>query len=364
MQKTKKKIKASEETKKFNYMSAVKWLLLFISLMMTTLLILTLYNGTWGFGKWETSSVMSFSGSSSGPVGHGGAYYRTKQLIIAFLGGGTLAFAGTLLQKVTRNNLAEVSILGIGSINIMFIFAYIYVFKEQVFGGSIVAILLPFLTISASIIGTLFVWLISKSKRANKNTFVIIGIATQLLFEALSVIFVNPSKLQGKQGQNIWNTIKNYTMGQMRVDDGPGAHPIPYWLIWTAAVTVGLVIVAALLLRKKIDIYESSEESATALGISVGKLKFVIFMLVAVLAGVEATILGTVALLGIIAPSISKMIFKNRFGAMALGSFIIGGILVMLASFISTNLGTHLPPGILSTAIAVPYFIFLVLRGK
>ena len=88
------------------------------------------------------------------------------------------------------------------------------------------------------------------------------------------------------------------------------------------------------------------------------------FMLVAILAGVEATILGTVALLGIIAPSIARLMFKNKFTSMSIASFIIGGILVMLASFISTNLGTGLPPGILSTAIAAPYFIFLIVRGK
>lgn len=124
---------------------------------------------------------------------------RLKQAIIPIVGGGALAFAGILLQKTTRNNLAEVSILGIGSINIMFIFLYAYVFKGKLFDGSTVQQVLPIVTIFASLIGTLIVYLISKSKRANKNTFVIIGIALQLLFEALSVVFVNPTKLTNSE---------------------------------------------------------------------------------------------------------------------------------------------------------------------
>lgn len=78
-------------------------------------------------------------------------------MLITFFGGGALAFAGVLLQKITKNNLAEVSILGIGSINIMFIFAYIFIFKGDAFNGSITSSFLPVITIVASLIGTLII---------------------------------------------------------------------------------------------------------------------------------------------------------------------------------------------------------------
>lgn len=349
-----------------------KWFLLGATLTMTAFLVLAFYNGKWGFAPFTDSSQFDVDSSKysalanyiSGNkvIGEGGGILRTKQLIISFIGGGTLAFAGALLQKVTRNNLAEVSILGIGSINILFIFAYVFIFKDKVFANGVVGYLLPLVTLAASIIGTIIVWIVSRSKRANKNTFVIVGIAIQLLFEALSVVFVNPSKLEGKEGKEIWNTIKNYTMGQVRTSELQNG--VNWWLIILAAVIIGAVITIALFLRKKIDIYETSEESAKTLGINVKFLRLGIFIMVAILAGIEASILGTVALLGIIGPSISRLMFKNKFAPMAIGSFIIGGILVTLASFISTNLGTNLPPGILTTAIASPYFIFLILRGK
>lgn len=58
------------------------------------------------------------------------------QIMIAFFGGGALGLAGALLQKVTKNRLAEVSILGIGSINIFFIYIYAVILKDKAFAHS------------------------------------------------------------------------------------------------------------------------------------------------------------------------------------------------------------------------------------
>lgn len=356
-------------TKK-QWFELLKWSLLLGTIIIMALMILMFYQGNWGFGKLKDTSTDT-SGATGAfeellngkkTYGEGPGVLRWKQLLIAFGGGGALAFAGALLQKVTRNTLSEVSILGIGSINILFIFAYVFIFKDKVFGSGIEAAMLPIVTLTASILGTMLVWGVSRSKHANKNTFVIIGIASQLFFEALSVVFVNPTNLKGEEGKKIWNTIKSYTMGSIRTSENHDG--IPWWLIITASVLIGLTITIALFLRKKIDIYETSTETASTLGVNVKLLRLGIFLMVAVLAGIEATILGTVALLGIIAPSISRLIFKNKFAPMAIGSFLIGGQLVMCASFISTSIGANLPPGILTTAIASPYFIFLILRGK
>lgn len=339
--------------------TSVKWILLLISLSITAIITLMFYDGVWGLGKWSDGSKIDMHTHQVINDQPGPGQWRLKQLLITFFGGGALAFAGVLLQKITKNNLAEVSILGIGSINIMFIFAYIFIFKGDAFNGSITSSFLPVITIVASLIGTLIIWAVSRSKRANKNTFVIIGIALQLLFEALSVLFINPSKLGGNsESKKTWATIKKYTMGMLDTAD------TPFWLLIVVGIGIAAIITVAIVLRKKIDIYESSPALATTLGIRVERLRITIFVLVALLAGLEASILGTVALLGLIAPSIARLMFKNKFASLAIASFIIGGILVSTAGIVSINFGTELPVGILATAIATPYFIFLILRGK
>lgn len=317
-------------------------------------------NGKWlmGFGSWHTQSY------SGGSIGAGELQKRLLQVSIAFIGGGALAFAGTLLQKVTKNRLAEVSILGIGSINILFIYLYAKMVGVEAFGSGTMGILMPVLLIACSIFGTILIWAISRSKKSNKNTFVIVGIAIQLLAEAISVVVVNPSKV-AKGDEVVWNKIQAYTLGKVRNDIREvNGNSIPWWLIIAALVSIVLILFVAFMIRRKIDTYETSEEIAETSGINTKRLRLVIFILVALLAGIAAAVLGSIALLGIIAPSIARMIFKNRFFPLAIASFIIGGLLVTGASWLVMNLGWDLPVGILSTAIVIPYFLFLVIKEK
>ena len=352
----------------------IKWTSILIILGTISFLIMTYMKST-GFSffdKWTNSSSNSIFGGSS-KAGAGALQKSTMQVILAFVGGGALGLAGALLQKVTKNRLAEVSILGIGSLNILFIYIYATSLKEKAFGNTVWAALMPVFLIFVSIIGTLFVWMVSRSKKANKNTFVIVGIAMQLLVEALSVIIVNPTKLtkssgsggHSSEGKIIWGKIKGYTLGDIRNDIGNDkANATPWWLILLVIALVLVVFVTIFFIRRKIDTYETSEELAISTGINVKRLRLVIYLLVAVLAGGASAILGTVALLGIIAPSIARMLFKNRMWQMALASFFIGGIMVAAASFVSLNLELGLPVGILSTAIVIPYFIFLMVKEK
>lgn len=334
-----------------------------------------MYSKSLGFydgGTWETHSGSSIIVGNSTKTGVGILQTHTMQIMIAFFGGGALGLAGALLQKVTKNRLAEVSILGIGSINIFFIYIYAVILKDKAFSHSFWGYAMPVFLIVVSVIGTLIIWAISRSKRSNKNTFVIVGIALQLLVEGLSVIIVNPKKLTqagNKEGTAIWHRIQGYTLGKVRsgVEDSlqnADTNPVPWWLMILVVGIIIVVIGVVIFLRRKIDTYETSEELSTSVGINIKRLRLVIFLLVALLAGAASAVLGTVALLGIIAPSVARMLFRNKMLPLAISSFVIGGIMVGLASFISMQLEASVSVGILATAIVIPYFIFQMIKER
>ncbi|WP_156021866.1 iron chelate uptake ABC transporter family permease subunit, partial [Ureaplasma diversum] len=75
-------------------------------------------------------------------------------------------------------------------------------------------------------------------------------------------------------------------------------------------------------------------------------------------------LVGYVALLGVIGASVARLLFGNRTAVALFGAFLIGAILVSFALFISSNLNTNVPVGFLSTTIIVPYFMYLIIRGK
>lgn len=354
----------------------MKWFLIVLIGMSISFLVLTYLKSTGFtfFDRWKTSSVSdTILGGPGGELGPGPMQKHVLQILVTVLGGGALGVAGALLQKVTKNRLAEVSILGIGSLNILFIYIYVMALKGSAFGGTIWAYMMPVFLIIVSVVGTLFVWAISRSRKANKNTFVIVGIALQLLIEGISVVVVNPTKLnsttssggRASEGKRIWHKIQGYTLGDVRNDIGnETANYVPWWLIYLAAAVIVIVIVTIFFMRKKIDTFETSEELAISTGINVKKTRLVMYILVALLAGVSSAILGTVALLGIIAPSIARLLFKNKMFPLTIASFLIGGFMVEIASFVSLNWGFGIPVGILSTAIVIPYFIYLMIREK
>lgn len=353
-----------------------KWMLILNSLFFVSFLILTFTKSN-GFTFWDSWKISSFSSilhdtSNQQIEGAGPLQKHFMQILITLLGGGALGLAGLMLQKITRNTLAEVSILGIGSFNILFIYIYAFSLKSRMWNQSIWSHLMPIFLILVSILGTFFVWVVARSRKTNKNTFVIVGIAFQLLLEAISVIVVNPKVLlQDKtsritnENQKIWNRIKGYTLGEVKNDLGnTNTNFIDWWLILLVAFLVILILGIIFFIRKKIDTYEISEDLALATGIYVKRLKMLIYFLIAILAGAATAILGSVALLGIIAPSIARLLFKNRMWQASLASFLIGGIMVGGASFIALQLEAQVPVGILSTAIVVPYFLYLMWRGK
>lgn len=109
---------------------------------------------------------------------------------------------------------------------------------------------------------------------------------------------------------------------------------------------------------------EVNERLARSYGIRIELLRITIYGLIAILAGIEAAMIGTIALLGILAPNLASLIFGNRSSTNIFASFLIGGLLVLLASFISVNLATDIPIGFLSTAIITPYFIYMIIRYR
>lgn len=282
---------------------------------------------------------------------------RLKIILIAFFSGGSLAVAGSLLQKMTKNELADISIIGIGSINIIFIILYVLIFGKNVFGNGFSAAFLPVVTLIASLLATFIIWLFAKNDNAKNNKFIIVGIALQLLFEGLSVMLVNPTQKISKEQSELIAQIKKYTVGIIDAN-------IQWWLLIICISVTLILLIIIMFLRHKIDLIESSEELAQGLGINVTKMKKIIFTIVAILAATEAIMAGSIALLGILAPAIARKLFKNKTMYILPASFLIGGALVLIATYISVTLETQIPVGILSTTIIIPYFIYTIIRSK
>ncbi|ADX97914.1 iron ABC transporter permease [Mycoplasma suis] len=289
---------------------------------------------------------------------------RLWQYFLAMFSGGALGVAGLLLQKLTKNPLADISLLGIGSLNIIAISLYIFFqFDGEKASVPSLKVILPFISLAASLIGTCLIYFLSKNKK-NTQSFVISGISFQFFCEAISVAILSFVNSDRDQASQISREIANYSYG--RIPDLQDISAFPHWRIVTIisfiliTITVGLVW----LFRRELEIIELGDDYAISQGIQIEKLKKMFFVVIAVLAGLESALIGTISLLGIIAPHIAKFIFGNKASSNVLVSFICGALLVVLATFLSVNYGQNIPIGVLSTAIITPIFLFLILKQR
>ncbi|MCV3728241.1 iron ABC transporter permease [Ureaplasma miroungigenitalium] len=296
---------------------------------------------------------------------------RSKKAIMAVFSGGALAVAGLLLQKATRNNLADISLLGIGSLNIIIMSFYLLSVKSKIQSNGWEMQILPLIAFLASIVGSTIIYVLSRFGGLSSEKFIIVGIALSFLFEAISVVLANPNANGSnvnslsnmfKEAGTLDTTIKviqKYTYGII-----PNSNYIQWNIIIPSAVMILITLIPIWFLRRKIDLYETSEDLARTAGVNVERLRLIIYLLVAILAGTEAVMVGFVALLGVLGSNVAKQMFGNKTTYTMFGAFLIGSILVTSALFISSNLNTNVPVGFLSTTIVVPYFIYLIIRGK
>lgn len=290
---------------------------------------------------------------------------RGPKTLMAFFSGGAIAVAGLLLQKVTRNHLADTSVLGIGSLNIILMTVYLILIKDKTSSYLNPEMrILPLVMFLSSIFGTSIVYTLSKLGKANNEKFIIIGIALNFLFEAISVVLINPANnsLFSNQDKNLmiaFENIKNYTLGII-----PNSQYIDLSLVISCSVLIALTLIPIWFLRKKIDLYETSAALASTTGINIERLKISIYLLVALLSGLEIVLVGYIALLGVIGASVARQLFGNRTGITMFAAFLIGATLVCFALLISVNFNTQVPVGFLSTTIITPYFMYLIVRGK
>ncbi|AEW45755.1 Ferrichrome ABC transporter permease protein [Mycoplasma haemocanis str. Illinois] len=289
---------------------------------------------------------------------------RIWQYLLAFFSGGALGVAGLLLQKLTKNDLADISILGVGSLNLIFIILFILGTYDGTHDGSAkLRSYLPLISIASSILGTSLIYNLSKNNNCEK--FTIIGIAFQFIFEAVSVVLSNPKIVEDKDNQARINyEIQNFTYGRF-----PNVSELSKLFIWRTmtilfCIAIFFIISAVYFFRKEIDLLEMNEELAKFYGVKIKRLKLFLYLSISLLVGIESAMVGTVALLGIVSASFSRLIFGNRATINIPSSFMVGGILVLLASFISINLNQNIPIGFLSTTLIAPAFLYLLFNRR
>ncbi len=276
---------------------------------------------------------------------------RLPRIVIGILVGTALAVAGTILQGVTKNDLADSGILGINSGASLFVVAYIYFMNGNVYDGvnNFTIFTMPIVALCGALFGALLIYILAWKNGIKSSRLLLVGIGINTAFTSLLTIFQLKfttqefNRVLAWTSGSIWGTNWKYVLAVL-----------PFILIF-----IGLTVYKS----RYLDILNLGDDVATGLGADVERERRKLIIYAVVLAGVATSVAGSIAFLGLVSPHIARKLVGPKHKKLIPTSALIGTLILLIADTISRNLlaPMEIPVGIVISIIGVPYFIYLML---
>ena len=147
-----------------------------------------------------------------------------------------------------------------------------------------------------------------------------------------------------------------------------------FWLMGDASgaarpwPALGVLIVGLVLIlpwARDLNVLARGEMSARALGVSVQRLRRVLYVVASLLTAVAVTLVGSVGFVGLIVPHLVRLALGNDQRILLPAAMLAGGVLLTVADTLARTVMApqQLPVGVLTALIGVPVFLYLLSRN-
>lgn len=269
---------------------------------------------------------------------------RVPRTIAALIIGGALGLAGSIMQAMTRNPLADPGVLGINAGA-----AFVVVTVTAATGvttrmGTLVASLL-----GAGVAAAL-VFAVSGSGGGSRSRLALAGIAVSAALASLTQAVLAAN-------QFAFNEFRYWASGSLEGID------------MASVVAAGAVIacggVVAALISSALGVLAIGEDTAVSLGVRVRLIRTLGVVAVTALAGGATALGGPLTFVGLAVPLLVRRVVGARQGTIALWSLIVGAVWVCTADVVSRLIvaPSEVPVGIIVALIGAPFFV-IGARGR
>lgn len=290
---------------------------------------------------WQT--LVAFDGSTNHLII---TTIRLPRALIALAVGASLAVAGALMQGLTRNALADPTILGISS------GAALAVVASTFFLGSLSVQFVTWIAFAGGAIAAIVIYGLGSIGRSGVTPLKLIlaGTVLSYLMSALTTGILILS-------QRTLDEIRFWLAGSVAGQDLDSlVQVLPYILI-------GLL--TAFSLSKQVTTLTLGEDVARGLGLRTGWVKGLIAVVVVLLAGSAVSLAGPIGFIGLVIPHIARFWVGADYRWLLPYAAVWGAILLSLADLAARLVikPQELPVGIMTALVGAPFFIYLA-RSK
>lgn len=268
---------------------------------------------------------------------------RLPRALAAFATGGLLALAGSLMQVLLRNPLADPYILGVsggaatGALGVMLLgFGGIWI------GGAAFA---------GALLSTLLVFALAHGRGGWTPTRLLLtGVVVAAGWGALISLLLALGSDSSLRSMLFW------LMGDLSGSREPG---------W-ALLILAFGLLACLPFARHLNLLARGDMQARALGVPAKPLNVGIYIIASLFTAVAVTLGGSIGFVGLVVPHMLRLITGADHRLLLPGAVLAGGSLLVLADTLSRTIiaPRQLPVGVVTAFIGVPLFLYLLNRSK
>lgn len=268
---------------------------------------------------------------------------RLPRALTAFVTGAMLALAGCLMQVLLRNPLADPYILGISggasgaALMALLLGAGSLVTQTAAFAGAMLSMFMVF-------------FLARGTGSWTPTRLLLTGVVLAAGWNAWISFLLSVSPDPNLAGMMFW------LMGDLSQARAP----------YVEGILLILLFSITFLVAPSLNLLARGELQAASLGVSVERLRLLIFVLASLLTATAVSMAGNIGFIGLLVPHMIRLLIGSDHRILLPASLLLGGSVLVIADTLARSvLSPHqLPVGILTALIGVPVFLFLLYRSR
>lgn len=274
---------------------------------------------------------------------------RIPRVLLGIAVGAGLALCGAALQAMVRNVLADPYILGIsGGASTGAAGAILFGL-----GAGVGQYALPVSAFIGALAASFVVFFISRSGgRVTSLRLLLSGVAVgYALSAATSFLIFASDSAEGSRSVMFWLLG---SLGLARWD-----------IVLASVIAVVAVALAALLVNgRRLDAIAAGDETAITLGISPGRTRVVLLVVVALCTGAVVAAAGAIGFVGLVIPHLARRLVGSVHSRMLPVTALLGAMFLIWADALARTVmqPRELPIGILTAVVGAPFLLILVRR--
>lgn len=271
---------------------------------------------------------------------------RMPRVVAALLAGAALAVAGTVVQAVSRNPLAEPGILGVvggAGVGAVGILTAVPLASFWLVGGA---------SLAGAALAAALVFGLAARRGLEQNRLVLIGVGVSAGASALvSLLIVLTDPYNGAKAL-VWLSGSTY------------GRTFPQVLPVLVALAVTLPILVTM--RRRLDVIGLDADTPRLLGIRLGSTRLGLLSIAVVLTAAAVAAVGVIGFVGLVAPHAARALVGQRHVRVLPVAALLGAFLVCVADTIGRTViaPAQIPVGLVTAVIGAPYFIWLLWRSR